>query len=113
MFISNTLVTLILNKYLFDREAGEEMKLLLVLALLSSSAFAESHDTKHDLKIEDHENNKEAVVTEKAEVKKEDHIGKVSANHHAVYKAAKSACLKENKDLKRKELKDCIISKSK
>jgi hypothetical protein len=31
----------------------------------------------------------------------------------AAYKAAKEACLKENKDLKGKELKECIVSKNK
>jgi F0F1-type ATP synthase epsilon subunit len=73
------------------------MKLILAFALLTSSAvFAEDH--------------KEAaaaapMTSSKADLKKED--------KQAAYKIAKEACLKENKDLKGEELKNCIVNKNK
>jgi hypothetical protein len=84
------------------------MKFLLALALLTSVAFA------NEAKKEEH---KEAAKTEAvAEVKKEEHkevAPTVKEDKKAAYKAAKEACLKENKDLKGKELKECIVSKNK
>ena len=79
---------------------GDHMKFLLALALLTSVVMAEEG------KKEEHkEAAKEVAKTEKVEMKKED--------KKAAYKAAKEACLKENKDLKGKELKECIVSKNK
>jgi outer membrane murein-binding lipoprotein Lpp len=78
------------------------MKFLLALALLSSFAIA------NDAKEAKHEDAKTEVVAAKEEHKEEKKEDKKAA-----YKAAKEACLKENKDLKRKELKECIVSKNK
>ena len=74
---------------------GVSMKFLLALALLSSVAMAEEG------KQEAH---KEGVAPEHKEMKED---------KKAAYKAAKEECLKENKDLKGKALKECIISKNK
>ncbi len=75
------------------------MKFLLALALLSSFAIAnDAKEAKHEAKHE--------VV---AEVKNEE----VKLDKKAAYKATKEACLKENKDLKGKKLKECIVSKNK
>lgn len=72
------------------------MKFLLALLLLTSVAMA------NEAKKEEH-----AVAPEHSEHKdKKD-------DKKAVYKAAKEACLKENKDIKGKELKECIVSKNK
>ena len=76
------------------------MKFLLALALLTSVAFAEEAK-KEDHKMEAKKEEKAMVAPEKKEDKK------------AAYKAAKEACLKENKDLKGKDLKECIVSKNK
>ena len=105
MFIDDDLSIVFEPTYRLETHTGEHMKFLLALTLLSSVSFAESHEAKHEEK-------KEETVIENAEVKKEEHTA-VAPNHKAIYKAVKSACLKENKDLKGKELKDCIISKSK
>jgi len=87
------------------------MKFLLALALLTSVAFA----TDHEVKKEEHkaEVAPTAKVEEMKEEKKEDHKADKKAEKKAAYKAAKEACLKENKDLKGKELKECIVSKNK
>jgi hypothetical protein len=69
------------------------MKLLLSLALLSTVAFATE--------------NKPAEPTEAAKAEAKLNTKK------AAYKAAKDACLKENKDLKGRDLKECILSKTK
>ncbi len=76
------------------------MKFLLALALLTSVAFAEEAK-KEDHKMEAKKEEKAMVAPEKKEDKK------------AAYKAAKETCLKENKDLKGKDLKECIVSKNK
>jgi hypothetical protein len=82
------------------------MKMLLALALLTSVAFANEHEAKkEEHKAETAAVAPEAKKEEKSEAKKED--------KKAAYKAAKEACLKENKDLKGKELKECIVSKNK
>jgi outer membrane murein-binding lipoprotein Lpp len=78
------------------------MKFLLALALLSSFAIA------NDAKEAKHEDAKTEVVAAKEEHKEEKKEDKKAA-----YKAAKEACLKDNKDLKGKELKECIVSKNK
>lgn len=81
------------------------MKFLLALALLSSVAFANEHEAKHEMK--------EEMKTEmKAEMKAE-HKADMKADKKAAYKEAKETCLKGNKDLKGKELKECIVSKTK
>ena len=83
------------------------MKLVLALALLSSVAFAE-HTEGHKT---------EAAKTEKAEAKHEEKSAEKSSDKKedkkAAYKASKEECLKENKDLKGKELTKCIVSKNK
>ena len=82
------------------------MKFLLALALLTSFAIAEEH--KEAAKSENSEVKAEVakvVVDVKADKKADK---KVAA---AAYKVAKEACLKENKDLSGKDLKDCIVSK--
>ena len=56
--------------------------------------------TKEGLRV-----GQEILIPIKTEAKKDD--------KKAAYKAAKEACLKDNKDLKGKELKECIISKNK
>jgi len=85
------------------------MKFLLAITLLTSFAMAEEHT--------------EAAKSEKSEVKAEvAKVAEVKADQKAdkkadkkaaaaAYKVAKEACLKENKDLSGKELKDCIVSK--
>ncbi len=78
------------------------MKLLLALALLTSVAFAAEHEGKK-------EETKMEAATSKVEAKKEEK----KEDKKAAYKAAKEACLKENKDLKGKELKECIVNKNK
>lgn len=79
------------------------MKFLLALALLSSVAMAEHHEgAKAEAKAEAKEEH--AVAPEHKEAKED---------KKAAYKAAKETCLKENKDLKGKELKECIVSKNK
>ncbi len=80
------------------------MKFLLALALLTSVAFAQ------EAKKEEH---KAEVAPAAKEEKKEEHKADHKADKKAAYKAAKEACLKENKDLKGKELKECIVSKNK
>jgi hypothetical protein len=75
------------------------MKFLLALALLTSVAFGQEHEMKNE------EHKAEAAKTEKVGEKKED--------KRAAYKQAKNECLKENKDLKGKELTKCIVSKNK
>ncbi len=75
------------------------MKFLLALTLLTTVAFASEHEAKKE------EHKAEVAPTEKVEAKKED--------KKAAYKAAKETCLKENKDLKGKALKECIVSKTK
>lgn len=79
------------------------MKFLLVLALLSSVAFA------NEEKKEEH---KTEAVTEAVKEEKMAIAPETKEAKKAAYKAAKEACLKENKDLKGKELKDCIVSKN-
>ncbi len=81
------------------------MRLILTLALLFSRSFAEGHEA-------DNNEQKENGAIEKNEVKNEKSIA-LPSDQLAAYKAAKSSCLKENKDLKPIELKDCIISKIK
>ena len=85
------------------------MKFLLALALLSSFAIA------NDAKEAKHEDAKTEVVAAKEEHKEEHKEEKKEDKKaaKAAYKAAKEACLKENKDLKGKELKECIVSKNK
>lgn len=78
------------------------MKFLLALALLSSVAMAEHHEGAKTDKVEAKEEH--AVASEHKEAKED---------KKAAYKAAKETCLKENKDLKGKELKECIVSKNK
>jgi len=74
------------------------MKLILAFALLTSSAvFAQDHKEAAAATP--------ATTTAKADLKKED--------KQAAYKIAKEACLKENKDLKGEELKNCIVNKNK
>lgn len=79
------------------------MRFLLALALFASVAFGQEHEMKHDMKKEEHK--AETTKAENVEVKKED--------KRAAYKQAKNECLKENKDLKGKELTKCIVSKNK
>ena len=80
------------------------MKFLLALALLSSVAAFAQEGTKAPAEAPKMEAKKEEKMSMKGD-KKDD--------KKAAYKAAKEACLKENKDLKGKELKDCIVSKNK
>ena len=69
------------------------MKLIIAMALLSTVAFATE--------------NKNTEPTEAAKTQAKLNTKK------AAYKAAKDACLKENKDLKGKDLKECILAKTK
>jgi hypothetical protein len=77
----------------------------MALALLTSVAFADHHEGKKE----------ELTDAAKTEMAKEHHA--VAPNNkeqkRAAYKAAKEACLKENKDFKKNELHECIISKTK
>lgn len=87
---------------------GDFMKFLLALALLTSVAFANEHEAKK----EEHKT-EAAAVAPKEEAKKEEKTEVKKDDKKAAYKAAKEACLKDNKDLKGKELKECIVSKNK
>lgn len=67
------------------------MKFLLTFCLLTSFAFAQE--------------GAKPEASSASEV--------VKMDKQAAYKAAKEACLKENKDLKKNKLRKCIISKTK
>lgn len=74
------------------------MKFLLALALLSTVAIA------------DEAKKEEAAVAPEAQTEA---VHKdMKADKKAAYKAAKEACLKKDKDLKGKKLKECIISET-
>jgi biopolymer transport protein ExbD len=69
------------------------MRILLITLLMASNVFAsESHSNSADAKNESK------------------HSAKKSASAEA-YLKAKKECLLENKELKGKELKDCIVKK--
>jgi len=78
------------------------MKLILAFALLTSSAvFAQDHKAAQPAP---------AAPVAKTEIAKSDIK---TEDKQAAYKIAKEACLKENKDLKGEELKNCIVKKTK
>ena len=80
------------------------MKLLLALALLASFSVFANEAKKEEAAV--------APVAAKVEAKKEEKKMDKKAAKEA-QKAAKEACLAENKDLKGKELKECIVKKQK
>jgi hypothetical protein len=76
------------------------MKTFLALTLLLAAfAFANEATTE------------KAKAEEKSESKKESKLAGKKAQHAEAYKKAKEACLSENKELKGKELKECIVKK--
>ena len=77
------------------------MKFLPALAV----ALVLSVTVANNARSEEHKN--ENVTAQNAELKD------VKDDKRVAYKMAKKACLKENKDLRGKSLKECIVSKNK